>query len=60
MDLLEILVLELLAIDALAAGAIALCKVPTLDHERLYDSMEDRAFVVERLAGIALALLTRA
>jgi hypothetical protein len=57
MHLLEILVLKLLAINTLSARAIALCEVSTLDHERFYDAVEGRAFVVKRLSGLADALL---
>lgn len=49
---LEILVGELGAIDGLAAGAIALGEVTTLDHEALDDTVEGGAFIAETaLAG---------
>ena len=50
MNFLEILVLELLAIYALASGTIASCEVSTLNHELLDDTMEARALVVQWLS----------
>lgn len=50
MNFLEILVLELLAIYALASSTIASCEVSTLNHELLDDTMEARAFVVQWLS----------
>ena len=54
---LKVLVLELLSVDALTTSSIASSEVTTLDHERLDDTVERRALVVERLAILALALL---
>jgi hypothetical protein len=59
-DLLEVLVLELLPVDALTASAIALCEVAALDHETFYDAVEGGAFVVEGLARCAVSLLAGA
>lgn len=56
----ESLVLKFGAVDGLAAGAIAIGKVTTLDHELLDDAMEDGALVVEGLPSLANALLARA
>jgi hypothetical protein len=56
----EGLVVELVAVDRLAAGAIASSKVTTLDHELLDDAVEDGALVVQRLSGLSNALLARA
>lgn len=58
MLLLEILVVELLAVDTLSARAIELCEVAALDHEGLDDAVENGALVVEGLAGLADTLLT--
>jgi hypothetical protein len=55
---LKILVLELFSVDALTTGSVASSEVTTLDHERLDDTVETRALVVERLAILSLALLT--
>lgn len=51
------LVVELVAVNRLAAGAIASSKVTTLDHELLDDAVEDGALVVQRLSGLSNALL---
>lgn len=59
-NLLEVLVFELLAVDALSTCAIALREVTTLDHEALDDAVKARAFVVERLASLADTLLAGA
>jgi hypothetical protein len=49
---LEVLVGELVAVDALAASAVALGEVTTLDHELLDNTVEVGAFVaVALLAG---------
>ena len=56
----KVLVLELLAVDALAAHAIALGEVTALDHELLDDAVEAAALVVKGLSGFALAFLARA
>lgn len=54
---LEVLILKLLAIDTLTAGAIASSEITALNHERLDDSVEAGTLVVERGARLALALL---
>jgi hypothetical protein len=54
---LKVLVLELFSVDALTASTIASSEVTTLDHERLDDTVETRALVVERLAILSLTLL---
>lgn len=59
-DLLEVLIFELLAINALTARAVAFCEISTLDHKALNDTVEARAFVVQRLASLADALLAGA
>jgi hypothetical protein len=59
-DLLKVLVLELLPVDALSACAISLREISALDHEALDDTVEARALVVQRLASLSHALLTRA
>lgn len=60
MNLLEVLVFKLLAVDALSTCAIALREVTTLDHEALDNAVKARAFVVERLASLADTLLAGA
>jgi type IV secretory pathway TrbD component len=57
MDLFKVLVLELLAVDALAACPVTLCEIAALNHEALDDAVEARILVVERLAGCAFAFL---
>lgn len=57
---LESLVVELLAVYRLAAGAISLGEVTTLDHKGLDDTVESGALVVERDASLADALLAGA
>ena len=54
---LKVLVLELLSVNALTTGSVASSEVTTLDHERLDDTVETRALVVERLAILSLTLL---
>lgn len=54
------LVVKLVAVDGLAAGAITSSKVTTLDHELLDDAVEDGTLVVEGLARLADALLAGA
>mmetsp|Transcript_60462 Transcript_60462/g.129689 ORF Transcript_60462/g.129689 Transcript_60462/m.129689 type:complete len:223 (-) Transcript_60462:13-681(-) len=56
----EVLVGELLAVDALTASAVAPGEVPSLDHEVGDDAVELAALVVKRMAGRGLALVTRA
>ena len=46
---LEILVGELLAVDGLASGAVAVGEVAALDHEVLDDAVKLRALVAEPL-----------
>ena len=46
---LEVLVSELLSVDALAAGAIAFCEVTTLTHEVSDDTVEGGTLVAEAL-----------
>lgn len=49
---LEVLIRELLAVDGLATGAVAIGEVTTLDHELLDNAVEGRALVaVALLAG---------
>lgn len=57
---LKVLVFKLLPIDALSSRSISTGEVSTLDHERLDHTVEDGALVMERLAGLALALFARA
>ena len=52
----KILIRELLAIDALAAGSVSLCEVSALEHEGRNDAMEEAALVSE--ASLASAELT--
>merc|ERR1719171_2457264 len=54
---LEVLVGELLAVDGLAARAVAPREVAALEHEVRDDAVELGALVVERLAALAHALL---
>jgi hypothetical protein len=53
----EVLVVELGAVDRLSASSIASREITTLDHELLDDSVEDGAFVREKLSGFAFAFL---
>ena len=46
---LEVLIGELVAVDGLAAGAVALGEVTALDHEVLDDAVEGRALVTKAL-----------
>lgn len=50
---------KLVAIDGLASSAIASSEVASLHHEPLDDAVEGRPLVVQRLAGLAHALLPR-
>jgi hypothetical protein len=59
-NLLEVLIFELRAVNALSACAIALCEITSLDHEALDDAVEARALVVEWLASLADTLLAGA
>mmetsp|Transcript_32999 Transcript_32999/g.98240 ORF Transcript_32999/g.98240 Transcript_32999/m.98240 type:complete len:227 (+) Transcript_32999:208-888(+) len=56
----EVFVLELLAVDGLAACAVLLGEVATLAHEGRDDPVEGAALVVQGLAQLAVALLARA
>jgi len=56
----EVLVLELLAVDALTSGAVAAGEVTTLEHELGDDAVEAGALVVEGLAALSSALLAGA
>ena len=56
----EVLVSELVAVDGLATGAVSSGEVAALGHEASDDAMEGAALEVERLAGVALALLASA
>jgi hypothetical protein len=47
---LEVLIGELVAVDAGAAGAVAVEEVAALDHEALDHSVEVRTLVANRLA----------
>ena len=57
---LEVLVVELLAVDGLAARAVAPGEVAALQHELRDDAVELGPLVVQGLARLAHALLTRA
>ena len=57
---LEVLIRELLAVDGLAAGAVAGGEVAALAHEVGDDAVEGGALVVEGLAHLALALFAGA
>ena len=57
---LEVLIRELLAVDGLAAGAVAAGEVSALAHEVRDDAVEDAVLVVEGLARLADALLAGA
>merc|ERR1740138_783017 len=57
---LEVLVLELFAVDGFAASAGAVGEVAALEHELRDDAVELGALVGKRLAGLAHALLARA
>ena len=57
---LEVLVGELLSVDGLAAGSVAVGEVSSLDHEVLDNTMERASFEMQGLSALALSLLTRA
>eukprot|EP01043_Picozoa_sp_COSAG02_P049475 COSAG02_NODE_4971_length_4771_cov_1.547303_2_plen_235_part_00 len=57
---LEVLIGELGAVNGLAAGARAVGEIAALDHEVGDNAVEGGALVVERLAGLSLALLASA
>ena len=57
---LEVLIRELLAVDGLAAGAVAAGEVARLAHEVRDDSVEDAVLVVKGLARPADPLLAGA
>lgn len=56
----EVLVVELGAVDGLPTCAIVGCEITTLDHELLDDAVESGALVGELVAGLALAFLAGA
>lgn len=56
----EVLISKLVAVDGLAASAVAAGEVTTLDHEVLDDTVELGALVAEGLARLAHALLAGA
>jgi len=56
----EVFIRELLTIDGLTAGAVAAGEITTLAHKVGDDTMESGTLEVERLAGLALALLASA
>lgn len=56
----EVLIFELLAVDRLAASAIASRKVAALTHEVLDYAVEDGALEVEVFPSFSLALLSSA
>jgi phenylalanyl-tRNA synthetase beta subunit len=56
----KVLVLELLAVDALPACSIASSEISTLDHELLDYSVEDATLVAEGLACLSYAFLAGA
>lgn len=57
---LEVLVGELLAVDGLAAGSVAVGEVSSLNHEVGNNAVEDGALVVEGLSRLADSLLSGA
>lgn len=57
---LKVLIVELLAVDALPACSIASREITTLNHELLDDSVEDAALVAERLPRLAFTFLAGA
>jgi len=57
---LEVLISELLAIDALATSAVSAGEVASLAHKILDNAVEARALVVKGLAGLAHALFASA
>ena len=57
---LEVLVVELGAIDGFSTCAIAGCEISTLDHELLDNTVEDRALIRQLLARFAFPFLARA
>jgi len=57
---LKILIIKLGSVNRLSTRSIASCKIPSLDHELLDDSVETRSLVRERDARFANALLAGA
>ena len=57
---LEVLVGELLSVDGLAAGSVAVGEVSSLDHEVGDNAVEDGSLVVEGLSRLANSLLSGA
>ena len=51
---------KLLAVNALAARSVAICKVSSLAHEARNDSVERAAFVMQGLASLADTLVAGA
>ena len=60
MNLLKVLILKLLSIDAFTTRTIALCEVTALDHETLDDTVEARSLVVKRFASLTNTLFASA
>jgi len=57
----QILISKAATVDALAAGAIPLGEIATLNHEIFYDPMKRTMFKIEPLGGVgAEAFLARA
>ena len=57
---LEVLVGELLSVNGLAAGSVAVGEVSSLDHEVGNNAVEDGSLVVEGLSRLANSLLSGA
>ena len=57
----EILILEVLAVDGLAASACSgMSKVTSLGHEAGDDTVNDRVCIMQRLSSFTMALLASA
>ena len=56
----QVLVSELVTIDAFSTSSIAASEITTLCHESCDDSVEGASFVVERLSLSSLAFLSSA
>ena len=56
----EVLICELISVDALAASSVSSSEIASLAHEVGNDAVEAAAAVVQRSAGLAHAVLTRA
>ena len=59
-SVLEVLISELLSVDALTSGSVTLGEVTTLQHELGDHSVERAGLEVEGLSGLADSLLTSA